>query len=87
MSQLFPLICAMATGIVVGSLPGVRESLPWGKPAPVAQVVMVTPAPAPTPQPGAWMWNRKEGALDKRSYDQRSGPGAAVIYSATPRYR
>jgi hypothetical protein len=83
------IILAMFVGICIGTMPGVRESTPWGKPKP-EPVVVVAPTPiqaTPTPTPpGAWMYDKSRRTnLDRGNYDQRSGPGRAIILDSSGR--
>lgn len=56
------LLLGLVLGVLIGTIPGVRETTPWGKPAPVVEM----------PEKGAWMRQRPPGALDKPPEPVRS---------------
>ena len=47
------LLLGLVLGVLIGTIPGVRETTPWGKPTAVE-----------TQDRGAWMRQRPPGALD-----------------------
>jgi hypothetical protein len=70
MSNIFSLICAIAFGLFLGTLPGVRERMPWGESSSDAQnAQLTTPAPVPSAAPassgGGWMRESGRTSLDQ----------------------
>ncbi len=70
------LLFGLIVGVFIGTLPGIRETTPWGKQAAVRQAAAIKAATVPTATPvpapaGSWMYNDRPGALDQRGFNQK----------------
>lgn len=79
MSNFFSLIFAMAFGLFLGTLPGVREKTPWADfsfgpsetPTQNVQITTTLPLTLPTPAPASGAWMKQPG---RTSLDAPVGP-------------
>lgn len=62
MKDFLSLVFAVFVGLIAGTLPGIREKFPWGRPTGPTEAELQRTAEAqltatPPPAPGAWMHN------------------------------